>query len=88
MVSDLLQAPIRYGKTSKGAWDELKRVHTSNDLQRKFALIRSLYRLEMTPSSTLIDHERRFDTLVQSLTDIGKNIETEDLIVVYSNPLS
>jgi hypothetical protein len=31
-VSDLLQASIRYGKASKGAWDELKRVQASSDM--------------------------------------------------------
>jgi hypothetical protein len=41
----------------------------------------------MTAGSTLIKYERRFDVLVQSLTDIGKNVETEDLITIYSNSL-
>jgi hypothetical protein len=39
-VSDQLQGPIHYGKTAKGAWDELQRVHASNDKQRKFSLLR------------------------------------------------
>ena len=42
-VSDQLQGPIQYGKTAKGAWDELQRVHASNDKQRKFSLLRRLY---------------------------------------------
>jgi hypothetical protein len=63
-VSDLLQGPIRYGKTSKGAWEELQRVHAPNDRQRKFSLLRRLYRLDMSSNSSLIDHERIFDDLV------------------------
>ena len=34
-VSDQLQELIRYGKTAKGAWDELQHVHASNNKQRK-----------------------------------------------------
>ena len=56
-VSDPLQAPIRYGKTSKGAWDELERVHALNDKQRKFSLLRRLYRIDMARDGSLIDHE-------------------------------
>src|SRR5271170_5522522 len=36
-VSDQLQGLIHYGKTAKGAWDELQKVHTSNDKQQKFS---------------------------------------------------
>jgi hypothetical protein len=86
-VSDLLQAPIRYGKTSKGAWDELRQVHAPNDRQRKFSLLRRLYRLDMSPNSSLIDHERTFDELVQSLTAIGKEIDSDELIILYANSL-
>src|SRR5579859_2550744 len=31
-VSDQLQGPIHYGKTAKGAWDELQRVHASSTM--------------------------------------------------------
>ena len=84
-VSDQLQGPIHYGKTAKGAWEELQRVHASNDKQRKFSLLRCLYRLDMT--STLSDHERTFDNLVQSLSAIGKDIDSDELIVLYANSL-
>jgi hypothetical protein len=84
-VSDQLQGPIHYGKTAKGAWEELQRVHASNDKQRKFSLLRRLYRLDMT--STLSDHERTFDNLVQSLSAIGKDIDSDELIVLYANSL-
>src|SRR5277367_1360236 len=84
-VSDQLQGPIHYGKTAKGAWEELQHVHASNDKQRKFSLLRCLYRLDMT--STLSDHERTFDNLVQSLSAIGKNIDSDELIVLYANSL-
>src|SRR5271169_190119 len=84
-VSDQLQGPIRYGKTAKGAWDELQRVHASNDKQRKFSLLRRLYRLDMIGS--LSEHERTFDDLVQSLSAIGKDIDSDELIVLYANSL-
>src|SRR5579859_4444828 len=88
MVSDQLQGPIHYGKTVKGAWDELQRVHASNDKQRKFSLLRRLYRLDMSLNGSLIDHERIFDDLVQSLSAIGKDIEPDELIVLYANSLA
>jgi hypothetical protein len=83
-VSDQLQAPIQYGKTPKGAWEELKRVHAPNDKQRKISLLRRLYRLDMNPNGSLIDHERLFDDLVQSLAAIGKTIESEELVILYA----
>src|SRR5271170_6823137 len=86
-VSDQLQGPIRYGKTAKGAWDELQRMHASNDKQRKFSLLRRLYRLDMSPNGSLTDHERAFDELVQSLSAIGKDIEPDELIVLYASSL-
>src|SRR5208282_3598300 len=84
-VSDELQAPIRSGKTAKGAWEELQQVHAPNDRQRKFSLLKRLYRLDMTGS--LSDHERTFDDLVQSLSAIGKDIDPDELIVLYANSL-
>jgi hypothetical protein len=86
-VSDQLQGPIHYGKTAKGAWDELQRVHASNDKQRKFSLLRRLYRLDMSPNGSLIDHERRFDDIIQCLSAIGRPINSEELVVVYANSL-
>src|SRR5579859_7076663 len=62
-ISDQLQGPIHYGKTAKGAWDELQKVHTSNDNQRKFSLLRCIYRFDMSPNGSLINHERTFDDL-------------------------
>ena len=41
-ISDQLQGPIHYGKTTKGAWDELQRMHASNNKQCKFSLLRRL----------------------------------------------
>ena len=87
-MSDQLQGPIHYGKTAKDAWDELQRVHASNDKQRKFSLLRRLYRLDMSPNGSLLDHERMFDDLVQSLSAIGKTIDSDELIVLYANSLS
>jgi hypothetical protein len=84
-VSDQLQGPIHYGKTAKGAWDKLQRVHAPNDKQRKFSLMKRLYRLDMDANSSLIEHERIFDDLVQSLTAIGKTIDPDELIILYAN---
>ena len=75
------------GTTVKGAWDELQNVHASMDKQRKFSLLKQLYRLDMAPGSSLIEHERLFDGLVESLAAMGKIIETEDLVVIYANSL-
>src|SRR5579859_3132527 len=86
-VSDQLQGPIHYGKTAKGTWDELQRVHASNDKQRKFSLLRRVYRLDMSPNGSLIDHEWTFDDLIQSLSAIGKTIDLDELIVLYANSL-
>src|SRR5579859_3693066 len=39
----------------------------------------------MSPNGSLIDHERTFDDLVQSLSAIGKTIDSDELIVLYAN---
>src|SRR5579859_7717990 len=41
----------------------------------------------MSPNGSLTDHERTFDDLVQSLSAIGKIIDSDELIVLYSNSL-
>ena len=41
----------------------------------------------MVPDSSLIEHERLFDGLVESLAAMGKTMETVDLIVIYANSL-
>src|SRR5215510_16345293 len=41
----------------------------------------------MPAGSSLADHESTFDNLVQSLAAIGKNIEPEELIILYANSL-
>jgi gag-polypeptide of LTR copia-type len=86
-VSDQLQGPIHYGKTAKGAWDELQRVHAPNDKQRKFSLMKRSYHLDMDVNSSLIEHERIFDDLVHSLAAIGKTIDPDELIILYANSL-
>ena len=87
IVTDRLQGPIHYGVTAKGAWDELRKVHAPNDKQRKYSLIKRLYRLDMQVGSSLMGHESIFDDLVQSLAAIGKNIDPEELIILYANSL-
>ena len=82
-----LQDPILYSKTAKGAWEELQKVHAPRDRQRKYSLLRSLYRLDMQTGSSLRDHEQRFDVLVQSLEAIGKVIDPDELIILYMNSL-
>ena len=62
-------------------------VHAPNDKQRKFSLLRRLYRLDMASHNSLIDHERVFDDLVQNLAAIGKMIDSDELIILYANSL-
>src|SRR5216110_3049347 len=56
-VIDRLQGPILYGKNAKGAWEELQKVHAPRDRQRKYSLLRRLYRLDMQTGTPLRDHE-------------------------------
>src|SRR5579859_5703729 len=87
-VSDLLQAPICYANGSaRSAWLELEKVHVPKDKQRKYSLLKCLYRLEMKSGTTLPEHERTFDELVQSLAQIGKIIDADELIVLYAASL-
>ena len=46
-----------------------------------------MYRLDISSNSSLLEHERVFDDLVQSLSAIGKVIESDELIVLYANSL-
>jgi hypothetical protein len=85
-VSDKLQGPVYTGKTSLGAWDELQRVHTSNDRQWKFSFLRRLYQFQMS-DTTIVNYERTFDDLVQSLADIGNTFDADELIIRYTTSL-
>src|SRR5579862_4688909 len=87
-VADSLLAPIRYADgNARAAWLELEKVHAPKDKQRKYSLLKCLYRLEMKSGITLSEHERTFDELVQSLAQIGKTIDTDELIVLYAASL-
>ena len=86
-VTNRLPGPIQYGVTAKGACDELLKVHTPNDKQRKYSLIKCLYHLNILVGSFLVNHELTFNNLVQNLTAIGKSIEPEELIILYANSL-
>jgi len=86
-VSDQLLGPVRSSSTAKEAWNELMQIHAPNDKQRKFSLLRRLYRLDMSSNSSLIEHERVFDNIVQSLAAIGKMIDPDELIILYANSL-
>ena len=41
----------------------------------------------MVPGSSLIEHERLFDRLVERLAAMGKTMVNEDLVVIYANSL-
>ena len=41
----------------------------------------------MSPNGSLLDHECTFDDLVQNLLAIGKNIDSDELMVLYANSL-
>jgi gag-polypeptide of LTR copia-type len=88
-VSDRLQGPILYGKTARGAWEELQKVHAPKDKQRKYSLLKCLYLLDMKVGSSLIDHElciRQSRSVSYSIA-IGKVIDAEELIILYANSL-
>jgi hypothetical protein len=82
-----LQTPIRLASSAAAAWKELERVHAPVNKQRKHSLLRRLYRLDMAAGTSLIDHEREFDSLIEGLARMGKIIDEEDLVVIYSNSL-
>ena len=86
-VAHTLQGPIISSQTAKEAWDHLQGLHAPRDKQRKFSLLRRLYRLDMTPDLTLLQHESTFDALIHELATMGKMIEDEDLIVIYAGSL-
>src|SRR5436190_4218765 len=86
-VIERLQGPVRLGTSAKGAWDELEKVHASKNKQCKFNLLRRLFRLDMAPGSSLMNHEREFDGLVEGLMVMGRVMEPEDLVVIYANSL-
>jgi len=82
-----LQTPIQLASSAAAAWKELRRAHAPVNKQRKHSLLRRLYRLDMTAGTSLSDHEREFDNLVEGLVRMGKIIDEEDLVVIYSNSL-
>src|SRR5271169_6479254 len=86
-VSQELQGPIRMAKSAREAWGELQKVYASKDKQRKYNLLRKLYRMDMVPGSSLTEHERTFGSIVESLAAMGRTIETVDLILIYLNSL-
>src|SRR5579862_5569584 len=87
-IVDSLLAPIRYANSdARAAWLELEKVHTPKDKQRKYSLLKCLYWLKMKSGTTLSEYERIFDELVQSLAQIGKTIDTDELIVLYAASL-
>jgi hypothetical protein len=86
-VADRLQGPIHYGKTAKGAWDELQKVHAPKGMQRKYALMRRLLNLGSQSWSSISDLEETFDALVHSLTAAGKEYKDDELIIYYAHAL-
>jgi gag-polypeptide of LTR copia-type/Zinc knuckle len=86
-VLDRLQGPIYYGKTAKGAWEELQRVHAPKDMQRKYSLMRRLFNLGTQNWSSIRDLEETFDVLVYNLSAVGKEFPDDELIMFFSNGL-
>ena len=81
-VSQELQGPIRMIRNAKEAWEELQKVYASKDKQRKYNLLRKLFRIDMVPGSSLTEHERTFGNIVESLAAMGRTVETEDLVLI------
>ena len=86
-VIERLQGPVWLGTSAKGVWDELEKVHALKNKQCKFNLLRRLFRLDMAPGSSLMNHEWEFDGLVEGLMVMGRIMEPEDLVVIYANSL-
>ena len=60
-------------------------MHASNNKQRKFNLLKRLFRLDMTLGSSLTNHEREFDGLIEDLTVMERVMKSEDLMIIYAN---
>lgn len=68
---------IRKVKTSKQAWDELTRIHSSKDPVRKAVLYRQLYNLRKDPSEPMSQYINKFQEKVNMLEDTGIEIPSE-----------
>ena len=87
-IIERLQAPIRVKDvTAKMAWDTLEHIHAPKNTQRRLHLLRNLHRITMASGSSLADHERQFNSIVEGLAVMGRIMETEDLVAIYANSL-
>ena len=86
-VSECQQGPIHAVKMARQAWSELEKIYASRDKQRKFLLMRQLYRTEMPSGSSFLEHERTFDSYIEGLSAMGKTIEEEDLVIIFATSL-
>lgn len=77
---------IRKATTSKQAWDELARIHSSKGPVRKAVLYRQLYNLKKNPSETMSQYINNFQEKVNLLEDAEIQIPPElQSIMLLSN---
>ena len=50
-------------------------------------MLRRMFDLSMASDSSLTNHEREFDELMEGLTAMGRVLEPEDLVVIYANSI-
>lgn len=79
---------IRKVKTSKQAWDELAKIHSSRGPVRKAALYRQLYNLRKNPSESMSQYINNFQDKVNLLEDAEIEIppELQSIMLLSSLP--
>ena len=79
---------IRRMTTSKAAWDELFRVHSSQGPVKKAMLYRQLYNSKKNENQTMIQYINDFQNKVNLLEDTGIEISEELKTIMLLNGLS
>lgn len=78
---------IRRTTTSKSAWDELERVHSSQGPVRKAFLYRQLYNTKKDEKQTMMQYINDFQSKVNLLEDTGIEIPEELKTIMLLNGL-
>jgi len=77
---------IRNQTTSKGAWNELEKIHKSQGPVRKAVLYRELYQTKKTPDQSMAQFVNEFQQRADMLADVGVVVPQELLsIMLLSN---
>lgn len=78
---------VRYAKSSKEAWDALQTAFEQKSTYRKLSLSRKFHRTRLENFSSMFEYINEIISVVQQLTDIGKNIDNEDVAWCLLNGL-